>query len=102
MFGNWDAKNTLAITGLHETLGRNHGIEEPQWRPSRMLPWSLNRPFLSRLFLLSSPAHVTITSPLPLTFFLQDCYSCSKNLIAVIHNKLQNLKCAYEGFLIFT
>ena len=28
MFGNWDVKNTLAITGLHETLGRNHGIEE--------------------------------------------------------------------------
>ena len=25
---------TLGITGLHETLGRDYGIEEPYWGPS--------------------------------------------------------------------
>ena len=40
MFGKWDAKNTLGITGLYETLGRNYGIKEPYWRPYSMLPWS--------------------------------------------------------------
>ena len=27
-------KITLEITGLHETLGRGYGIEEPYWGPS--------------------------------------------------------------------
>ena len=25
---------TFGITGLHETLGRDYGIEEPYWGPS--------------------------------------------------------------------
>ena len=29
----WDAKITLGITGLHEILGRDYGIEEPYWGP---------------------------------------------------------------------
>ena len=28
-------KITLRITGLHEILGRDHGIEEPYWEPAR-------------------------------------------------------------------
>ena len=28
---------TLGITGLHETLGRDYGIEEPYWRPSAVI-----------------------------------------------------------------
>ena len=27
-------KITLGITGLHEILGRDYGIEEPYWEPS--------------------------------------------------------------------
>ena len=27
-------KITLGITGLHEILGRDYGIDEPYWRPS--------------------------------------------------------------------
>ena len=30
----WDAKNKNGITGLHEILGRDYGIEEPYWGPS--------------------------------------------------------------------
>ena len=30
----WDAKNKNGITGLHEILGRDYGIEEPNWGPS--------------------------------------------------------------------
>ena len=30
----WDAKNKNGITGLHEILGRDYGIEEPHWGPS--------------------------------------------------------------------
>ena len=34
MRGRWDAKITLGITGLHEILGRDYGIEEPYWGAS--------------------------------------------------------------------
>ena len=29
-------KITLGITGLHEILGRDYGIEEPYWGPSEL------------------------------------------------------------------
>ena len=29
-------KITLWTTGLHEILGRDYGIEEPYWEPSRI------------------------------------------------------------------
>ena len=30
----WDAKNNPGVTGLHEMLGRDYGIEELYWGPS--------------------------------------------------------------------
>ena len=38
MFGRWDAKITLGITGLHEILGRDYGIEELYWVLSNVSP----------------------------------------------------------------
>ena len=32
--GGGTPKLTLGITGLHEILSRDYGIEEPYWRPS--------------------------------------------------------------------
>ena len=34
----WDAKNNpRGITGLHEILGRDYGIEKPYWGPASKL-----------------------------------------------------------------
>ena len=35
MRGRCNAKNNIGFTGLHEILGRDYGIEEPYWGPSK-------------------------------------------------------------------
>ena len=39
-------KITLGITGLYELLGRDYGIEEPYWGPSKVSRASFSPPHL--------------------------------------------------------